>query len=447
MLPIPSPLTLDLPGVPPTLWPLLTLASGSRRVALVGGAVRDWLLHRRHRDPWQGLVDLDLVIEDRALLGTPAAVASSAARFSPAWEFVERLPRIAEGVEVRVARPHGKYGTVEVELELRSPTALQGPNPTVTHLMLDVASARSESYPTPAANPVVRFSALEDDLARRDLTINAIAIDLVSGILLDPHGGLADLAARQLRFLHPTSLRDDPTRLVRAARYAARLGFHLAEDGEAQASATLACWPWAWRMGDAPQEAPPALGTRLRRELELVLERENWRIAFDRLQSWGGLLLLDPLLQEDVRRPLRLYWASRFGLPMMAALIAGAGNPLALAERLQVHHRQHLLLRQFDELRHRLLESGSALAVYPDTTPWQWCQLLEAPGLSPEAVALALACGLGPRRPLLRWWLCWRHLGPERSAQELMAAGVPWGPELGVQLRLSRQHRLEREKL
>ena len=445
-LPIPPFRTLDLPGVPPTLWPLLRLASGSRRVALVGGAVRDWLLHQRHRDPWRGLVDLDLVIEDPALLGTPVA-ASSAERFSPAWELVERLPRIADGVEVRVARQHGQYGTVEVELELRSPASPPGPSPTVTRLILDVASARDESYPAPAANPVVRFGALEDDLARRDLTINAMAIDLVRGTLLDPHGGLADLAARQLRFIHPTSLRDDPTRLVRAARYAARLGFDLAEDGEAQARATLASWPWAWRTGDAPEAAPAALGTRLRRELELVLERENWRIAFDRLQSWGGLLLLDPLLQEDVRWPLRLYWASRFDLPMMAALIAGAGNPLALAERLQVPHRQYLLLCQYDALQRRLQESASVMGSHSFNTVWEWCQLLEAPGLSPEAVALALVCGVGPRRPLLRWWLRWRHLGPERSAEELMAAGVPKGPELGVQLRLSRQHRLEREKL
>ncbi|MFM9088208.1 MAG: CCA tRNA nucleotidyltransferase, partial [Cyanobium sp.] len=280
----------------------------------------------------------------------------------------------------------------------------------------------------------------------RDLTINAMAIDLATGQLLDPHGGQADLAARQLRFLHANSLQDDPTRLVRAARYAARLGFQLAPESAAQAQNTLVAWPWLWRRGDPPQAAPAALGTRLRKELEVLLERENWRLALMHLQDWGGLLLLDPLLQADRHWARGLHWAARFRLPLMVALLAGADDPLALAERLQVPHRQHQLLSQLQEL-HRRLSEGAKSGREGASTPWQWCQLLEAPGLSPEAVALALARGVGPRRPLLRWWLRWRHLGPESSAQELMDAGVPRGPELGALLRRSRQHRLEREKL
>ncbi|MEB3156561.1 MAG: CCA tRNA nucleotidyltransferase, partial [Cyanobacteriota bacterium] len=90
-------------------------------------------------------------------------------------------------------------------------------------------------------------------------------------------------------------------------------------------------------------------------------------------------------------------------------------------------------------------EGGGRTARGQDT-PWTWCERLEAQGVSPPAVALALACGLGPRRPLLRWLLRWRHLGPECSSQELIAAGVPPGPGLGAALRCSRQERLERER-
>jgi len=444
---------LDLPGVPSTLWPLLLAAAGPNRLALVGGAVRDWLLHHQHLDPWRGLVDLDLVIEDASAHGIAARV-SRLDTSSPAWRLVEqlRLSPAVTGLTVLEARPHGQYGTVELELELQLNSAIFGPQPgqatVFTCLLLDVASARGETYPVPAENPVVRFGALEDDLARRDLSINAMAIDLATGDLLDPHGGQEDLANRRLRFLHPASLREDPTRLVRAARYAARLDFELATESASQATCTLKAWPWLWSPGDSPREAPPALGTRLRRELELLLEGEgqNWCEGLARLQAWGGLVLLDPQLQADPHWPRRLHWAERCRLPLMVALLAGADDPLALAERLQVPHRQHQLLRQLQELQRRLSE-GAKGGRDSAPTPWQWCQLLEAPGLSPEAVALALACGVCPRRPLLRWWLRWRHLGPECSAQELMAAGVPRGPELGVQLRRSRQHRLEREKL
>jgi poly(A) polymerase len=475
---------LHLPGVPPTLWTVLRQAAGTRRLALVGGAVRDWLLHHQHRDPWRGLVDLDLVIEAKDTW--PPSVGPDASGGnpnqpmaptwpSPAWRLVERLSGLEAGVTVRAARPHGQYGTVEVELELDDLSASAGrPAPAPTRLLLDVASARGETYPVPADNPVVRFGALEDDLARRDLTINAMAMELATGTLLDPHGGQADLAHRRLRFLHEDSLRDDPTRLVRAARYAARLGFSLAPESQSQAVRTLAAWPWAWHPGDAPTQAPAALGTRLRRELELLLEQDNWWLALECLQTWGGLLLLDPALQADRHWARRLHWARRWRLPLLAALVAGAGDPLALAERLQLPHRHHKLLAQFLVLRRQLVEplapnpknshpkrqdpkgqgpkgqDPKAMRSPPNHSnqdnPWHWCERLERPGLSPDAVALALICGLGPRRPLLRWLLRWRHLGPAHTAQELIDAGLRPGPELGERLRQSRRERLERER-
>jgi poly(A) polymerase len=426
------------------LWTVLRDAAGAERIALVGGAVRDWLLHHHHRDPWRGLVDLDLVIEAGDMPHPPAGGSPSGSPGlpSPAWRLVERLTARAEGVTVRAARPHGQYGTVEVELELDPPVASDGasPAPAPVRLLLDVASARGEAYPVAAANPVVCFGALEDDLARRDLTINAMAIDLATGVLLDPHGGSRDLERRTLRFLHPDSLRDDPTRLPRAARYAARLGFDLAPESQAQASRTLAAWPWPWRPGDPPARAPAALATRLRRELELLLEQDNWRRALARLQGWGGLLLLDPALQADRHWRRRLRWAQRLRLPRMVALIAAAEQPLPLAERLQLPHRHHTLLAQFLLLRGELSRPAAV-------SPGEWCERLETPGLSPSAVALALACGIGPRRPLLRWLLRWRHLGPEVTAADLIASGLRPGPALGEGLRRSRRERLERERL
>ena len=403
---------MDVPGIPAPLPAVLQAVAREQRLALVGGAVRDLLLHRVHNDPWRGVPDLDLVVEGRAS------------------ELVRRLERALSPGALRAVQHHGAYGTVELEL------AIDG-----RPVLLDVASARAETYPQPADNPVVRPGALADDLARRDFSINAMALDLASGEMLDPHGGQADLRRRQLRLLHDGSLRDDPTRLVRGARYAARLGFGLESGSLAQARATLAAWPWPWRPGDPPGQAPAALGTRLRMELELLLEREPWRVALAALQGWGGLALLDGQLQGDRRWRRRLWWAQRLGLPPLAALVAGGADPLALAERLQLPHRQHLLLAQLLELRRRLA-SGEP----PPAGATGWCALLEAPGVSAEAVALALALAEGPRRPLLRWLLRWRFLKPPRTAHQLMADGWRPGPDLGAELRRLRSVRLAEER-
>ncbi len=454
------PSAFELPGLPPAFRAQLVQAAAADRLALVGGAVRDLLLHRVHQDPWLGVPDLDLVVEPAAWEeGTALPTATAAAAIAPAHRLARRLRELVGPEHLLTYQEHGAYGTVELELELPD-----GP------LLLDVASARLETYAEAGENPLVRFGGLGDDLARRDFSINAMALllsrpagtpaspdqDGAFPQLLDPHGGQADLARRQLRLLHGASLRDDPTRIVRGARYAARLGFELAPESLEQLHRTLALWPWAWRPGDPPQRAPSALGTRLRMELELLLEREAWPRALAALQRWGALPLIDTALQSDRGWRWRLRWAGRLGLPLLPALLVVAAQPLAVAERLQLPHRQHRLLAQWQELERRLAAATSehGVAVMVRWPPSRWCALLEAPGLSAEAVALALAAGLAGgqglgralRRPLWRWWGRWRHLRAELSAGDLLAAGMVAGPALGERLRQLRAERLDRER-
>ena len=432
----------DLPGIPLALLPALAAAAAPDRLALVGGAVRDLLLHRIHADPWRGLPDLDLVVEARNLPGQqPCGGRSPALRLAD--RLVERCGRSGGDLIVRAVREHGAYGTVELELELDGQL-----------LLLDVATARSETYGQAGENPSVCFGSLADDLARRDFSINAMALGIGAAggpgadgpggggsSLLDPHAGLADLRGRRLRLLHSQSLRDDPTRIVRAARYRARLGFELDPGSLLQWQQTLASWPWSWQPGDPAAAAPPALGTRLRMELDLLLERERAGQALAAVPSGGALALVDRGLQADQQWRRRLHWASRLGLPPLAALLAGADQPVAVAERLQIPHRQQRLLAQFLVVRQRLAEAAAG----PSWPASRWCHLLEAAGGSPEAVALALAAGCRPRRPLLRWLLRWRHLQAEQGARQLIAAGLAAGPLLGQRLRQLRAERIDRE--
>ena len=418
---------MELPGISPDLLSTVQDAArvcGVTRLALVGGAVRDALLHHQHQDPWRGLPDLDLVVE-----GSAEGLAHCLLhRCGP-----ERVSEL---------RVHGSYGTVELMLD---------------GVLLDLAAARKEYYPAPGFNPVVELGLLELDLARRDFTVNAIAFELplnavapqrsVQQRLLDLHGGQAHLARRQLAFLHNSSVADDPTRVIRAARYGARLGFSLAPEAAQQITDTLVTWPWSWHVGDLPEQAPPALAMRLRMELELLLAREPWPQALNLLQAWRGLELLDPGLQSDGRLLRRLGHAQRLGLPLLTALVAGAADPIALAARLQMPLKQQRVLQQQQSLLDWLAEMS------PDqVSAWSaahWTQALERQNLMPEAVAHAVCVIAQPAadaafwKPLLRWWGRWRHLKATVTAKDLIAGGWKPGPALGEELRRLRWQRLE----
>ena len=407
---------LALPGIAQELTPALAeqvRLQGHGRLALVGGAVRDALRHQLHGASWQGLPDFDLVLE-----GSCSAVALG---------LQQRL-----GTErVSWLQLHERYGTAELRLD---------------GVLIDLAGARQERYPAPGENPVVQPGPLEDDLWRRDFTVNAMALVLQadgSQQLLDPHGGLAHLAARQLVFLHDGSVADDPTRVIRAARYGARLGFELDSGSLQQLQTTLERWPWAWRHGDPRDGVPPALGTRLRMELDLLLEREPWPQALALLQDWSALPLLDPLLQRQVHLTRRLRRAARLQLPLLSALIAAAGDPVALAQRLQIPLQQRRWLQQLLELRQWLEQE-----VLPQ--PWrqwgarEWTARLEQANWPAPVVALAAVEAPPCWRPLLRWWGRWRHATASVSAKDLIAQGLQPGPLLGEALRRSRDQVLER---
>jgi len=407
---------VEHPGLPPQLLPALQAiasASGVSRLALVGGAVRDALLHDQHCDPWRDLPDLDLVLE------------GSASKLAAALE------RHYGDQRVKEVCVHRAYGTAELSFD---------------GVLLDLAGARQEHYPAPGENPVVERGSLERDLERRDFTVNAMALELsLSGdgepLLLDPHGGQAHLARRELAFLHASSVADDPTRVVRACRYAARLAFVLTPEAQQQINQTLEAWPWSWTHGDAPASAPPALATRLRMELELLFEREPWPEALLALQSWGALRLLDPALQADPRLVRRLIQAQRLQLPLLLALVAGADDPLELAARLQLPQLQQRWLQQLKELS-AWLQANASEDASAGWTAAEWCDALEQQTWGAEAVALLVSQNPPQRRPLLRWWGRWRHCPSPLTAKDLLAQGWQPGPDLGAELKRLRRQRM-----
>jgi tRNA nucleotidyltransferase (CCA-adding enzyme) len=160
-------------------------------VYLVGGAVRDVLLGEQS-------LDLDLMVEGDALAFARALAGELGVTY----------------------HPHEKFQTAVVK----------GRDRDGNEVRIDIATARTEVYGAPGALPEVERSTLRHDMARRDFTINAMATSLRAddlGATYDFFGGFRDLRRRTVRVLHNLSFVEDPTRLLRAVRYEARLGFEM----------------------------------------------------------------------------------------------------------------------------------------------------------------------------------------------------------------------------
>ncbi len=394
---------LDLSGVPSDLMRLIKAQarkSNVNRVAIVGGVVRDALLHQIHQTPLQKPQDLDLVVEGSA------------------YSLAKVIKKVLGKERLSAFRVHKDYDTVEMVLE---------------NLSVDLATSRVEVYKSPGQNPEITPSGLVEDLARRDFTVNAIAIDLFTQNILDPFNGKSAIKNRQLEFLHSRSVADDPTRIVRGARYAARLNFDLSSQAKKQVQSTLNQWPWDWAKGDPPKQAPPALATRLRQELELMLDQEAWQSALENLQKWGGLLLLDNGLQVDICWKRRIRRAKRLGISPLTALIAGANEPRELASRLQLPMHQQRALAENLEIQ-KFVNQVNLSKEYLQWPKSQWCRAIENNNWHPDSIAISICLGVPNWHLLLQWWGRWRLMISPISPKTLIEQGWKPGPELGKEL-------------
>lgn len=359
---------------------------------LVGGFVRDVLLGVRPDD-------FDLVVE------------------GPAVELARALSRRFGGSVV----VHSPFGTATWT--------------TPDGLAIDLATARTEVYPRPAALPVVSGPALiEADLGRRDFSINALAVRWTPdgpGELLDRHGGVADLADRTIRVLHAASFLDDPTRLFRAVRYEQRLG------GSLDAGALAL----AGQAGEALAALSP---DRVRHEFEAIFRESRAALMLARLGQLGILrqvhagLAWGPAESEMAAAWASMPWndwrwepAPEPDAPWLALLLRGA-TPRVRAEAL-----------------HRLNASRAVATAVDEALD------LEVASTPPSAVVAALdgVSGLGLAaaylaRPKLRLVLdrylaSWRFVRAEITGHDLLELGLTPGPDFKVWLWRLRAARLD----
>ncbi len=355
---------------------------------LVGGPVRDTILGRHPED-----LDVSVV--------------------GDAHEFADLLAADGNG---KVERTSQEFGTARVSMPMGQ---------------VDVATARRETYEEPGALPVVEPSGIEDDLARRDFTVNAMSVSLAPsswGDLIDPHGGFGDTARKMIRVLHDDSFRDDPTRIFRALRYEHRLSFRI------KPSTVLL-------MQRDSGYVDRVSSARMRAELEKMLCEPVQADLLEMADERGLLAAIDPsfrigraALAAMRRLPGREFI---FYLALATAALT-TGEARALVARLAPPSEWREVILAAPHYR-----SISVLLKRDDLSPSEVAGLLsEFPPAALDAQREIAAAS--PQKARLDAYMeKLRHVRPEITGDDLLAAGIPQGPEIGRLLDEAKRARLD----
>lgn len=351
-----------------------TAAEMGYSLFLIGGSVRDVLLQRDFGR------DLDLVSETYDVGRLAAALQN---RWGGSLQHFER------------------YGTAKLRLE---------------KLEFDFATARTEHYAYPGAPPEVSFSGLDQDLIRRDFSVNAMAVGLLPhqfGALVDPFGGWRDLQQKQLRALHAGKFREDPVRCWRAVRQAHQLNFGL----EAQTRAWL-----MEALADGGFDG--FFGTRMQRELDKVLALPAPLSCLEDLWQLGVLRCLSPRLDWPrfaayAREALATVPSAHLPDVLLLGLLWALPADARASERLSLDRSLTQAWQRFEQL----------LALETDWStlrPSEAYRLLDKP---PELTLMALLAQPHPalRQAARQYAGVWRFVRPRLSGT-IIKEWLPPGP-------------------
>ncbi len=358
-------------------------------VYLVGGPVRDALLG-------SPLLDLDFsVVGDAISLGK----------------------RLAERAGGKLTA-HPQFGTATVF---------------ISGCRVDLVTARREEYPRPGHLPQVTPGGIEDDLARRDFTINALALRVwpESGDLLDPMGGLNDLESGTVRVLHVNSFVDDPTRMFRAVRYEQRFHFRIDDD-------TLMLMASAISLGLMDTVS----GDRWMHEIDRILEEADPVRPLLRASQLGLLTGLHPVLANV--DGIRTLAECRVSTPVPEEWLSALFRPLTASEGCAVIQRLRLSGRRAAVARDTIALRDSETAVREAAgRPSDICRILRQH--DPQVIAAGAKLTSNPqvKRALWQYLSELRFVRPSLTGEDLLKMGAAQGPLIGQILAHLRDAKLD----
>jgi len=362
------------------------------KIYCVGGSVRDLLLEKN-------TFDLDILVEEHGM------------------DFARNFAREERGT----LKLYRRFATAMI--------ILRG------GIKVDITTTRGEYYPEPGSLPQVVPGSFEEDIRRRDFTINAMAFSLNRGEfgrLIDLTGGFSDLDAGIIRVLHGDSFRDDPTRIFRAVRFKQRLGFSIEPRTEELMRTAVDLKLF--------EKVSPE---RLRHELELIFHEPDPPGAIESMARYDELRFIHPRLLYSneleyqfcrirnnhnwFRERFREEGISLFRLYFGALLFSLPGD--AISEAGEKFNLSLKFLAQLKSVKSRSDEVERILSSREEVAPSRVSSLLRGIDIELVLIIMALSDSDSAVSRIRRYLTEYRMVHGEVNGGDLKKLGIPPGPK------------------
>ena len=380
------------------------------KVAIVGGYVRDLLITKIHKKIFFEPLDIDIVTEGSSI------------------DLAKFIKKSVSNVELCLIKEFEIYNTVELN---------------INNLKIDIASARKENYESPGFNPIVKHTNIEEDLKRRDFSINAIAFEFSKQEIYDFFNGIKHIQEKELHLLHKNSIRDDPSRLIRCARYASRLGFKISNKSLQQSQSIVQRWPWEIKNDDTKSRFPPGISIRIRMELSEIYKYDNLAKIISLLDDWEVIAILNKSIIVNKKFLRGLKWIKKLKGNYILYLLKNSEDLELTCQRFFINNKEKKILNEYLNIKNQLENEKEK---FLHLTPSNWTEFIETKNLDEETVKLLICNGGVFWKSFFKWLFIYKFIKSMKSGELLKSEGWQPGKEMGDEIKRLRYIEIDKIK-
>jgi len=232
--------------------------------------------------------------------------------------------------------------------------------------------------------------------------------------------------------LHENSIADDPSRLIRCAKYATRLGFNISRESLKQSQATVSKWPWKTSKNQDKIIFPPAISIRIRMELSEIYKYDNLKKVISLLEKWEIISILNKSIQVNNKFIRGLNWMKKLSGNYILFLLKNAEDLDKVCQRFFINNKEKKILADYLNIK-KILEVKKDKYLY--FSPSRWTEFIEDRNLDEETVKLLICDGGLFWRPFFKWLFIYQFIKSKKDGELLKKEGWKPGKEMGKEIK------------